>query len=110
MENLRVVFITAPPSKAEVMARSLVEKRLCACANVIAAVKSFYYWKDELQNEVESLIIVKTTHQRIDDLINYVKQVHPYETPEIITVPVAEGLPDYVNWVIEEMGKEASTV
>ena len=106
MENLRVVFVTAPPSKAEVMARSLVEKRLCACANVISGVRSFYYWKDELQHEAESMIIIKTTQQKIDDLIKYVKEAHPYEVPEIITVPVAEGLPDYVDWVIDEMGKE----
>ena len=110
MENLRVVFVTAPPSVAEVMARSMVERRLCACANVVAAVKSFYHWKDQLQNEQESLIIIKTTQQRIDDLIKYVRETHPYDIPEIITVPVAEGLPDYVDWVIDEMGKETTTV
>jgi len=109
MENLRVVLITAPPSKAEVMARSLVANRLCACVNVVAAVKSFYYWKDELKNEQESLLIVKTTQSKIDDLIKFVKVDHPYETPEIITVRVAEGLPDYIDWVIEEMGKEVET-
>jgi periplasmic divalent cation tolerance protein len=106
MDNIRLVFITAPPSKAEVMARSMVERRLCACANVVQAVKSFYYWKDDIQNEAESLIILKTTQQRIDDVIKYVKEVHPYEVPEVLTVPVAEGLPDYVNWMIEEIGKE----
>ncbi len=109
MENLRVVFITVPPAKAEKMARSLVENRLCACVNVIAAVKSFYYWKDELKNEQESLLVVKTTQSKIDDLIKFVRVNHPYEIPEIITVRVAEGLPDYVDWVIEEMGKEVET-
>ncbi len=110
MENLRVVFITAPSSNAEVMARSLVANRLCACVNVVAAVKSFYYWKDELKHEQESLLIVKTTQSKIDDLIDFVKQNHPYRIPEIVSVRVAEGLPDYVDWVIEEMGKEAEPV
>ncbi len=110
MENIRVVFVTVPPSRAEVMARSLVENRLCACVNVVAAVKSFYYWKDELQHEQESLLIIKTTQTKIDDLIKFVKKNHPYEIPEIITVRVAEGLPDYIDWVIEEMGKEVETV
>jgi len=110
MEVMRVVFITVPPAKAEPIARALVENRLCACVNVIAAVKSFYYWQDELKNEPESLLIVKTTQQRIDDLIKFVRKNHPYKIPEIITLRVAEGLPDYVNWVIEEMGKEVQTV
>jgi len=106
MEVLRVVLVTVPAAKAENMARALVENRLCACVNVVAAVKSFYYWKDELKSEQESLLIVKTTQTRIDDLIKFVKKNHPYEIPEIITLRVAEGLPDYVDWVIQEMGKE----
>lgn len=109
MENLRVVLITVPPSEAEVMARSLVANRLCACVNVVPAVKSFYYWENELKNEQEALLIVKTTQTKIDDLIKFVKENHPYKIPEIITVRVAEGLPDYVDWVIEEMGKEVET-
>jgi periplasmic divalent cation tolerance protein len=109
MDVLRIVFITVPPSKAEKLARAIVENRLCACVNVIAAVKSFYYWKDELKNEAESLLIVKTTQTKIDDLIKFVKKNHPYEVPEIVTLRVAEGLPDYIDWVIEEMGKEVET-
>jgi len=109
MEVLRVVYVTVPTALAEKMARSLVENRLCACVNVIASVKSFYYWKDELKSEPESLLIVKTTQTKIDDLIKFVRKNHPYEVPEIITLRVAEGLPDYVDWVIEEMGKEVET-
>lgn len=110
MENIRVVFITAPASNAEVIARSLVENRLGACVNVVPAVKSFYFWKNELCHEQESLLIVKTTQSKIDDLIGFVKQNHPYRIPEIVSLRVAEGLPDYVDWVIGEMGKEVEQV
>lgn len=110
MEVMRVVYVTVPPTEAEKMARSLVENRLSACVNVIAAVKSFYYWKEELHSEAESLLIVKTTQSKIDDLIKFVKKNHPNEIPEIITLRVAEGSPDYVDWVIEETGKEIETV
>jgi periplasmic divalent cation tolerance protein len=110
MEVLRIVYITVPTDKSEKMARALVENRLCACVNVIGLVKSFYYWKDELKSEPESLLIVKTTQTKIDDMIKFVRKNHPYEVPEILTLRVAEGFPDYVDWVIQEMGKEVETV
>jgi len=109
MDNLRVVFVTVPMDKAEEMAKAIVENRLAACASVVPAVKSFYYWEDQLKNEHESLLILKTTMSKIDDLITFIKSEHPYDIPEIIAMPVAEGLPDYVNWVIEETGKTAET-
>jgi len=109
MENMRVVFVTVPMDIADKMAKAIVENRLAACSSVVSTVKSYYYWEGQLKNEHESLLILKTTMSKIDDLITFIKSEHPYDVPEIIAMPVAEGLPDYVNWVIEEMGKTAET-
>ena len=105
MQNIRVVFITIPTDKAEAFAQSIVEQRLAACVNVVPGVKSYFWWDDKVQNEAESLLIVKTTVQKLDALTEYVKENHPYDVPELIAMPVSEGLPDYINWLIEETGK-----
>lgn len=110
MDNLRVVFVSVPMDKAEEMAKAIVENRLAACASVVPAVKSYYYWEDKLKSDHESLLIIKTTMSKIGDLISFVKSEHPADIPEIISLPVAEGLPDYIDWVIEEMGIAPETV
>ena len=108
MENVRVVLVTIPAGKAEELASNVVENRLAACVNVVPTVKSFFWWDDKLQNTDEAMLVIKTTQIRLEELIKFVRNNHPYDVPEIITIPVAEGLPDYINWVIEETGKVRS--
>jgi len=96
-----VVFCTIPPGDAEEMARALVENRLAACVNVIPEVRSFYWWEGRLCDDPESLLVVKTTEARFQDLVSFVKANHPYTVPEIIALPVSEGNPDYLRWVEE---------
>ncbi|RME19366.1 MAG: divalent-cation tolerance protein CutA [Candidatus Zixiibacteriota bacterium] len=105
MQNIRVAFVTLPVDEARDLARGLVDHRLAACVNIVPKVESFFWWDDTVQQETEAMLIIKTTQARLDKLISYVRDEHPYDVPEIITVPVAEGLPDYINWVIEETGK-----
>ena len=105
MEIIRIVNITLPGDKADDMAKNLVEKRLAACVNVIPKVYSFYWWEDEVREDAEALLVAKTTQQKVEKLINFVRETHPYKVPEVITYPVAEGNPGYISWVIEEMGK-----
>ena len=105
MENIRVVFISIPHDEARKFARSIVEERLAACVNIVPRITSFFWWENEVQTDEEALLILKTTQPKIDALIDFVKHEHPYDIPEILFLPVAEGLPDYINWVIEEVGK-----
>ena len=94
-----VVFCTIPPDKAEALAKALVENRLSACVNIIPAVNSFYRWEGKLCEDTESLLIIKTTEARFPGLMNFIKANHPYSVPEIISLPVSEGNPDYMGWV-----------
>lgn len=96
-----VVFCTAPAGEAEDLARALLDARLVACVNV-TGVQSFYRWKGVIQNEAELLLIAKTEHRLLDPLIERIRELHSYETPEIIALPIIGGSALYLNWIREE--------
>ena len=105
MENVRIVFISLPREEARGMAKKIVEERLAACVNIVPKIESFFWWEGKIENDEEALLIAKTSQQKVEKLITWVKDNHPYPVPEVITVPLSEGLPDYIDWVIEETGK-----
>ncbi len=96
------------PSSAEArrLAEMLVERRLAACAQVLHDMQSIYVWKDEVEHNSESLIIVKTTRANLDDLIRDVRAVHSYENPEIIGLPIVGGSQSYLDWLIKVVGTD----
>jgi periplasmic divalent cation tolerance protein len=95
-----LVHITASSrAEAEAIARTLVEEKLAACANLIPGVTSIYTWEGKTCESEEVLLEVKTTRDRIDALIPRVKDLHSYDVPEIVAVPVEAGLPAYLDWV-----------
>jgi periplasmic divalent cation tolerance protein len=104
MENIRVVFVTLPRDEADELAKSVVEERLAACVNIVPKIESYYWWNGKVLQDKETLLIFKTSQMKIEALISYVKENHPYDIPEIITFQLSEGLPDYINWVISETG------
>jgi periplasmic divalent cation tolerance protein len=97
-----VVLCTFPSAdKAAEIARVLVGEQLAACMN-ISAVRSIYVWKDELQDDAEALGIIKTTAERFAALRQRIVELHPYEVPEIIALPVGEGHAPYLAWLAEQ--------
>ena len=82
---------------------AVVEARLAACVNILPGVRSIYRWKGEVEQADETLALVKTTQQSFSALRDRIKELHPYETPEIIAVPIVEGLTDYLAWVREQV-------
>jgi periplasmic divalent cation tolerance protein len=100
-----VVLITAPRGKGKEIARKLVEERLAACVN-IASVESVYWWQGKIEEDNEDLLVVKTSAEKIEELVRRVKEIHPYEVPEIIALPVAACLHDYCKWVREETSEK----
>jgi len=105
MENVRVVYISVPRDEASKMAREIVEERLAACVNILPKIESFYWLEDKIERDEESLLIAKTSQQKIEKLIIFVRDNHPYDIPEVIAFTLSEGLPDYINYVIDETGK-----
>ncbi|MDJ0657635.1 MAG: divalent-cation tolerance protein CutA [Xanthomonadales bacterium] len=97
--NAVVALCTCPPSVAESLARSLVDRRAAACVNILPAVQSIYRWKDQVESEQEALLIIKSTRDRWTLLTELVQQNHPYEVPELIRLPVDAGLDPYLDWI-----------
>jgi periplasmic divalent cation tolerance protein len=96
-----VILSTVPQEKSEAMARALLEKRLIACVNTMP-VRSFYHWKGEFCDDQEHLLIMKTTRKNAEEVIAALKEMHPYDVPEIIALPVIAGHARYLEWVHEE--------
>ena len=81
--------------------KQLVTARLAACANIIPAIESIYRWKAKVETGSEVLVLFKTTEDRKAAFLEELRSLHPYEVPEIIFIPIAAGLPDYLRWVVE---------
>ena len=87
---------------AEALAASLVEDRLAACVNILQPCRSVYRWKGAVEKAEEVPMLIKTTEACYPALEDAIRARHPYETPELIALPVANGLPDYLAWVEAE--------
>lgn len=98
-----VVFSTFPnPDKAAEVARTLVTDGLAACVNIVGPVRSIYRWKGEVQDDTETLAVIKTTRETFDAMKARLVELHPYEVAEVIALPVEAGHAPYLDWVEAE--------
>ena len=98
--NEVVVYITAPTDEeAALIAKSLVESKLAACVNIIRSIRSIYSWQGRIEDDTEVLMIVKTQQELFEPLSSRVKELHSYDVPEIIALPIIEGSEDYLKWL-----------
>lgn len=81
------------------VARALVDERLCACVNLLPGVRSIYRWEGAVSDDREVLAIAKTTRVRWEALRRRVVELHPYQVPEVIALPVVAGHAPYLDWV-----------
>lgn len=103
---MRVVFCTTPKILAEEISDKILEARLAACVNIIDTVKSKYWWQGKLQTDEESLLIIKTTKDLIEPLTKKIKEIHPYDVPEVISFKIKDGNEDYLKWIYNSTKKE----
>ncbi len=94
-----VVYITCGPQQAEDLARILVTKKAAACVNIVGNVRSIYRWQNKIEEDNESMLIIKTTISSLELLSKLVKQHHEYDLPEIIAIPIVAGSQDYLSWI-----------
>jgi periplasmic divalent cation tolerance protein len=103
--NVRIVLVTAPDvDSAIILVRRVVQERLAACGNVIPGLTSVYRWEGEIQEDPEALIILKSTQDGIERLRRRVEELHPYDVPEFLVLPVSHGSSAYLRWVAAEVG------
>ena len=103
----RVVLVTCGTlEESRKLARAMVEKHLAACVNIVThAVESFYMWEEKLENASEYLLVIKTSEERLEELKNAVLEMHSYDTPEFVALPVVAGTEEYLKWVGESLRK-----
>ena len=99
-----ILILTQMPDRtsAQSLARSLVETRLAACVSIGATVESLYHWQGQIETAQEVLVVVKTSAERYCDVETAIRAQHPYELPEILAVPVVDGLARYMEWIADE--------
>ncbi|GIH70420.1 divalent-cation tolerance protein CutA [Sphaerimonospora thailandensis] len=101
-EYVQVQVTIDDREQAASLARSAVEARLAACAQLVGPITSTYRWEGRIETAEEFLLLLKTAGGLADRLTEHIRAEHPYDTPEIITLPIDGGLAAYLNWITEE--------
>jgi len=98
----QLIYVTAPSRpEAEKIATTVVTENLAACANILDGVTSIFEWEGKLCRENETVLILKTAEERVGALTERIKELHSYDCPCIVALPIEGGNPDFLNWVTE---------
>jgi periplasmic divalent cation tolerance protein len=100
-EAVLIYCTVSDNAEARSIARLLVEKRLAACCSIINNVASVYIWDDKIEEDSESLLLIKTSHRKYEQVEKEIKMVHSYSVPEIIATPITEASKAYLDWIFK---------
>ncbi len=106
MENEEKVVIyitTGTDEEAQKVAEELLKQRKAACVSILPGVSSIFWWQDKLDSAEEILLIVKTKASLVDEIVRLVTEIHSYDVPEIIALPIVGGNRDYLEWIGKEV-------
>ena len=102
--NFAVVLVTAPDLKtARMLATKALKARLVACANLVPRLESHYRWQGKIETSAEVLLVLKTTRLRLRALERLILHEHPYDTPEVLALPLAQGAARYLEWLADSV-------
>ena len=96
-----VLVLTTLPAEADGQAfgRALVDEKLAACVNLFGSMESIYRWEGRVERATERQVVIKTSRDRVSDLRHRVRELHPYEVPEFVVLPVVDGDDAYLRWI-----------
>jgi periplasmic divalent cation tolerance protein len=98
------IYMTASSNaEAQKIGKTLVESRLAACVNILDNMQSIYRWEEKVQEDTEAVLIAKTTDNLVSQLIDKVRSLHSYDCPCIVSLPVLDGYPPFLDWVETEV-------
>ncbi|MET1160837.1 MAG: divalent-cation tolerance protein CutA [Thermoprotei archaeon] len=98
-----ILITTSTTEEARKIAHKLLEEKLVACVNIVEEVESMYWWKGKIEKSSESLLIIKSRIEKLNEVIKLVKEIHSYTVPEIIAIPIIAGYREYLNWIDESI-------
>jgi periplasmic divalent cation tolerance protein len=103
MNHEYVMVLTTLPVDADGpgFARSIVQERLAACVNLLAPMESIYRWEGNIEHETERQVVIKTSRERVAALWDRIRELHPYDVPEFLVLPIVDGNDAYLRWVAE---------
>jgi periplasmic divalent cation tolerance protein len=105
MTDAMLVLTTLPTADAAAeMAKTIVDERLAACANLFPGLRSIYKWQAKVEDQNEVLILFKTRQEHFDRLKSRILELHPYEVPEVLAIPVEQAYQPYLEWLARETG------
>lgn len=109
-QTAAVLVLCSAPDKAvaRLLSQHLLDARAAACVSVIPGMHSMYHWNDAIQAADEVLMLIKTSSERLTELKAIVKEIHPYEVPELLVLGVADALPAFLQWVGSVTAKSAA--
>lgn len=102
-KNVVIFITTGAGEEAHKVADVLLKERKAACVNILPGVSSFFWWHDKLDSVQESLLIIKTKASLLGEIVRLVKEIHSYDIPEIIAMPIIGGNQDYLEWIGKEV-------
>lgn len=99
----KLIYCSTKDSKeARTIAQTILKEKLVACVNIIPTVESLYRWKGDIENQKEAVMIIKTVDEKVTDAIKRIHELHSYDVPEIIVLPLVDGLPAYFDFLRKE--------
>ncbi len=105
MTDALLVLTTLPNADAAAeLAKTVVAEKLAACANLFPALRSVYRWQAKVQDENEVLVLFKTRQEHFERLKSRILELHPYEVPEVLAIPIEQGYQGYLEWLARETG------
>lgn len=104
-EYIQVITTTGSKEEAEKISQAVVEKRLAGCAQVLGPIVSTYWWKGKIEKAEEWLCLIKSRTDLYQELESLIREVHSYEVPEILAMPIAKGSKSYLDWLRSELKK-----
>jgi periplasmic divalent cation tolerance protein len=105
MQFSMLYITTANIAEAKIIAKTLVEEKLVACANCFDNMRSVYWWKGKIEESSEAVLTAKTRNTLVETCVSRIKELHSYKCPCIVSLPLQSGSPDYLKW-LEENTKE----
>jgi len=100
MTNFSLIYVTAPNNdEALAIGKQMVEARLASCANVVDRMQSVYWWEGKIEEATESILLLKTRNELVESLMLAIKKLHSYKCPCIVSLPITDGNPQFLNWI-----------